>query len=67
MTQISTPKQTHDLIERAKSHELGLEFLINGSLDAVAVTFGVHAFVVDEARDHLASPGVTTQRTSVPA
>jgi len=34
---------------------LGIEFLLNGSLDAVAATFNVHAFVIDAARDRLSS------------
>ena len=41
------------LISRAQGHPLGLDFLLRGAHDAVAVTFGVHAFVVDAARDHL--------------
>ena len=43
-----------DLIRRADDHALGRDFLITGAQDAVAVTFGVHAFVVDAAREHLA-------------
>lgn len=46
-----------DLIRRADDHELGRPFLLRGAQDAVAATFGVHAFLVDAARDHLvASP-----------
>jgi hypothetical protein len=41
------------LIEDARGHPLGLEFLIEGELGSVAVTFGVHAFTVDAARRHL--------------
>ena len=41
---------SHGLIERAKNHELGIEFLRTGSQDSVAATFGVHAFTVDAAR-----------------
>jgi len=39
-----------ELIERAKAHPLGIEYLRKGALDAVAATFAVHAFVVDHAR-----------------
>jgi hypothetical protein len=52
---------THDhreveaLISRARRHPLGEDFLLRGAHDAVAVTFGVHAFLVDAARDHLAA------------
>ena len=55
MTTTPTETEIQDLIERAKSHDLGIEFLLNGSLDAVAATFGVHAFVIDAARDQLTS------------
>jgi hypothetical protein len=41
------------LIEEARAHELGLEFLIEGAPESVAITFGVHAFVVDAAKDLL--------------
>ena len=43
-----------DLIRRAEQHDLGRSFLEQGAQDAVAATFGVHAFVVDAARDQLA-------------
>ena len=55
MTTTPTETEIQYLIERAKSHDLGIEFLLNGSLDAVAATFGVHAFVIDAARDQLTS------------
>ena len=55
MTTTPTETDIQRLIERAKSHDLGIEFLLNGSLDAVAATFGVHAFVIDAARDQLTS------------
>ena len=42
-----------DLIRRAEAHELGRSFLAQGAQDAVAATFGVHAFLVDAARDRL--------------
>lgn len=41
------------LIEAARRHPLGLKFLIDGDLGAVAVLFGVHAFAVEAARDRL--------------
>jgi len=55
MTTTPTETEIQYLIERANSHDLGIEFLLNGSLDAVAATFGVHAFVIDAARDQLSS------------
>ena len=50
------PRDVEALIARAKDHALGLDFLLRGAHDAVAMTFGVHAFVVDAARERLASP-----------
>jgi len=48
-----TSAQVARLIEDARGHQLGLEFLIEGELGSVAVTFGVHAFTVHAARRHL--------------
>lgn len=62
MTQEPAQNEILSLINRAKSHDLGVEFLTNGALDAVAMTFGVHAFVVDAARDELARPSVTIEK-----
>lgn len=42
------------LIGRAERHPLGVTFLRDGSLDAVAATFGVHAFTIEAARARLA-------------
>ncbi|MDJ0973751.1 MAG: hypothetical protein QNJ98_04770 [Planctomycetota bacterium] len=49
-----TDDEIRDLIRRAEAHDLGLRFLQRGAQDAVAATFGVHAFVVDAARKRLA-------------
>ena len=49
------------LIQRAANHRLGKGFLVDGSLDAVAATFGVHAFVVDAARETLAPSAKSAQ------
>lgn len=51
----ATPADVHALVERARAHPFGLEFLRHGAPNAVAATFGVHAFLVDAARDHLAA------------
>ncbi len=51
------------LIQRASNHRLGQSFLVDGSLDAVAATFGVHAFVVDAARETLAPSAKSAQPT----
>ncbi len=48
-----TPDEITQLLRRAAGHSLGTEFLLKGALDAVAATFGTHAFVVDAARDQL--------------
>jgi hypothetical protein len=51
-----TPTEVSKLIERAQQHPLGVEFLAGGAPDAVAAVFGVHAFLVDAARQRLAAP-----------
>ena len=43
-------QEAEKLIEAARTHHLGTEFLCKGALDSVAATFKVHAFVVDRAR-----------------
>lgn len=50
------------LIRRAGRHSLGRGFLLNGALDAVAATFGVHAFTVEKARELIAGQGGVTSR-----
>ena len=45
------------LIAAARKHPLGLTFLLNGDLSAVAATFQAHAFTVDAAREHLRGRG----------
>ena len=47
------PEDVDQLIDRAREHPLGIDFLQKGMLDSVAAIFGVHAFVVDSARDKL--------------
>ncbi len=63
-----TAKEVDGLVHRASTHPLGTGFLIDGALDSVAATFGVHAFVVDEARRRLgaAGPGTVRQGHAVP-
>ncbi len=48
-----SPADVDSLINRAGTHELGVDFLKTGSLDAVAAMFEVHAFVVDAAREKI--------------
>ena len=45
-----TVEEVTVLVRQAASHPLGPQFLAKGAIDAVAATFGVHAFVIDEAR-----------------
>lgn len=42
-----------ELVERAKAHPLGLDYLKGGHLGSVAATFETHAFTVLAARDLL--------------
>jgi hypothetical protein len=45
--------QIESLIGKANLHPLGLNFLLEGDLCAVAITFGVTVFAVEAARDNL--------------
>jgi hypothetical protein len=47
------PAELADLIERIARHPHGLGFLHKAYLESVAVTLGVHPFVVDAARAYL--------------
>lgn len=58
-----TPEEVDSLIEAARRHPLGIEFLRDGELGSVAMTFQTHAFTVDAARIALA--GVTQQHRRV--
>ena len=54
LTFIPTAADVDALIAAASQHPLGLDFLRDGSLDCVAVTFRTHAFTVLAAREKLA-------------
>jgi len=62
-------EEVDGLVHRASTHPLGTGFLVDGAIDSVAATFGVHAFVVDEARRRLrgTGPGAIRQGHAVPA
>ncbi|MCE9584833.1 MAG: hypothetical protein K8T20_20270 [Planctomycetes bacterium] len=47
------PRVVDELIERAKKHPLGVEFLSRGYLDSVAAGLETHAFTVEAARERL--------------
>lgn len=49
----SDPHVVDDLIARARTHSLGVEFLLNGFLASVAAEFDTHAFTVEAARQRL--------------
>jgi hypothetical protein len=42
-----------NLIRAAGEHPLGVDYLLNGHLGTVAITFGCHAFTVAAARDQI--------------
>jgi hypothetical protein len=44
-----------ELLQRAQHHALGLAFLLEGNIESVAITFGTHAFHVEEARRRFAA------------
>jgi len=47
------PALVAELVERARAHPLGLDYLKGGHLGSVAATFETHAFTVLAARDLL--------------
>ncbi len=47
------PAVVAELLERAKAHPLGLDYLKGGHLGSVAVSFETHAFTVLAARETL--------------
>jgi hypothetical protein len=47
------PDEVAALIAEAGRHPLGLEFLLEGDLAAVAITFRTHVFAVEAARQQL--------------
>lgn len=47
------PVSVDALIERARAHPLGIDFLLHGHLGSVAAMFHTHAFTVEAARDRL--------------
>lgn len=49
----SDPHVVDDLIARARTHSLGVDFLLNGFLASVAAEFHAHAFTVEAARQRL--------------
>ncbi len=55
-----TDREVEELIGAASRHPLGLEFLLEGQLCAVATTFQVHAFTVDAARQRLKDQAART-------
>ncbi len=46
--------EVEQLIERARHHALGVRFLVEGNVEAVAITFRAHVLDVEAARRRLA-------------
>jgi hypothetical protein len=59
------PKHVQKLIEDAKNHPLGLEFLKGGHVEAVAITFETHVFTVEAARKDLSKKKHTSQKRTL--
>ena len=55
------------LIDAAGQHPLGVDYLLNGHLGTVAITFGCHAFTVVAARDFLNAGPARTAAQGRPA
>jgi len=56
---IPSEREISELIAAAAGHPLGIQFLLEGQLCAVATMFQVHAFTVDAARERLRTQGAT--------
>ena len=52
------PRGPEDIVGEAQRHPLGVEFLLRGPFETVAVTFGAHPEVVLAARDLLGARGI---------
>ncbi len=59
---VPSDREVAELIAAATSHPLGIQFLLEGQLCAVATMFGVHAFTVDAARQRLRAEGASAAR-----
>ncbi len=53
MAFVPSRRAVEELIANAEKHPLGIEFLLDGDLGTVAITFQTHAFTVDAARQVL--------------
>ncbi len=56
---VPSDREVDELIAAAGAHPLGVQFLLEGQLCAVATLFGVHAFTVDAARARLRAEGAS--------
>ncbi len=56
-TYVPSSREIDALIAAATRHPLGLQFLLEGQLCAVATMFRTHAFTVEAARQRLAESG----------
>ena len=63
LSYVPSDHEIADLIAAAASHPLGIQFLLEGELCAVATTFRVHAFTVDAAREHIRAQGASLAGT----
>jgi hypothetical protein len=54
-----TSREVEELIAAAAAHPLGLAFLLDGDLCAVAIKFQTHAFTVDAARHRIREQGTS--------
>ena len=58
------PRGPEEVVDEAQRHPLGVEFLLRGPFETVAVTFGAHPDVVLAARDLLGARGIPAGTTS---
>jgi hypothetical protein len=58
------PRGPEEVVGEAERHPLGVEFLIRGPFETVAVTFGAHPDVVLAARDLIGARGTPAGNSS---
>ncbi len=56
---VPTEREIVDLIAAAAKHPLGIQFLLEGELCAVATMLRAHPFTVDAARERIRAQGAS--------
>lgn len=60
------PPELREVIKRVAGYPDGVQFFVEAPIDSVAVTLGIHPFVVDAARGYLQTPTGRADFASAP-